>query len=1212
MTEARSTDSAPNGAPARRRRWPWIVAALVILGALLVALGPTLVGTGPIKGAVLGMAGSRLGATVTAETLDLSWFGDQRVAALDVSVPPGTAVARVEQASLDQGLWSLLWGPRRLGPVEVSQATLYLGPLAQLEEKVAPPGPPEPAAPEAAPPKPPLLPARVTIKDVRLFAGDAEIYVDSATFEAGDAEDTFDASVTVTHDGRDGTAKAHGTLTGLSRDWRGAGAVGVDANATVTGVPASALGQVLQSLGVQLTVAGTLGGQADIVRERTGTLRLDATWAAPGLTLSGDALEGDTLRLGDQVALTTNLTLEDGVLTARTVDLTTDVATATARGTFALPTGDDDAAPAEGTGHAEFTADLAKLAAMLPKTLSLHEDVTVTRGRLSATVDMTRGPQGAELRAVADVKDLAGTRAGRAVVLQPVHLEATVARQEDQVRIDPLVAEGAFGRLSGQGTLDRFTLTANLDLAKAVDEAEQFVDMQGTNLAGTATVQATTERTDDGRIRFLASTDVTNFVLALDDGRRWEEPTLSASAEGLYADQPTADQPMLDLTQARVSGRAGKVTAKATVRRAEGGTTLDARADGDGRVAALAQQLSGLLGREEVPDAAGTWTMAATAAGTVGGEMTVGLTAGTTNLAYAPPVEAGAKTERRATGDLALEAEATVIQAETGRTLRITKADLTGPGLDAKASGTVALSGERVRADGTATADLAMAPFGPVLKALGAVPAAATLQGNATVKVSAETRGDVLSGSGTATTDALKVDLGKDGLKIDEPDATVPVTFRYDMATREFGVRAIDLKSAVATGNVSANITLGEAQHDVTASADLDLNGEPLRGLLAESLPRELALAGTYHVKADLAGPMPAGDAPWNKKLAGMTGGGTIEVGSFDYRGLRGEGGTIAWTLRDGAIELGGTEEAPSRVPVNDGTLNVGGRIVLTETPATYEVASPLGVVSGVRLTGELAREMLAYVSPLLGENVSPQGRMSMELSRVRVPLDATIRQAGLLRGTMTIDDYTTELKGVFAVLAGWAGVSKNVEKQTLGPQPVHYENGRFHLENQLVRVAPEVQFRMNGTVAADGALEMIVGVPLTETMLSKAGVPVRGRGGLLVDKLVRFPIDGTVSAPRLDEGRIPEVILATVRDLFIGGGQGLGDLIGDIFKRKPEDGEEKAPEGEPEAAPDEQPAPEGEAPPQEGAEKPPEDTPEQTPEQEKKRDPLDDLIDLF
>src|SRR5687768_14707179 len=48
----------------RRRRWPYVLLAFVLLIGLLVLLTPTLAGTGPVRGVILGQVNQRLNGRV--------------------------------------------------------------------------------------------------------------------------------------------------------------------------------------------------------------------------------------------------------------------------------------------------------------------------------------------------------------------------------------------------------------------------------------------------------------------------------------------------------------------------------------------------------------------------------------------------------------------------------------------------------------------------------------------------------------------------------------------------------------------------------------------------------------------------------------------------------------------------------------------------------------------------------------------------------------------------------------------------------------------------------------------------------------------------------------------------------------------------------------------------------------------------------------------
>ena len=621
-------------------------------------------------------------------------------------------------------------------------------------------------------------------------------------------------------------------------------------------------------------------------------------------------------------------------------------------------------------------------------------------------------------------------------------------------------------------------------------------------------------------------------------------------------------------------------------------------AKGAGDVGILARQVAAYLGRPAT-GIAGQWRLEAQGQATPGKSCDLFLTGGATGLAIPIQTEDAEKTEGQAAKTLTLQ-DASLsarVAYDSAKERLVTVRDLRveAPGLQAGADGSATLPGQdetghlRVNGEGDVQADLAV--LARTLQPFGLLAPGSRMAGKVTVHGSAAS--DAKGTSGEANLEATDLDLyfAETETAIRETRASARVAVGYTPEAKRWTIDTKELTSALAKGRATATITPADASLGVEAQADLAFDGAKLRALLGNRLPADLALSGGWRAVAAVRGPM-ADEAPtWNRKIAGLSGEGRIEIDSATFHGLKATGGTIPWNLAGGKLVLSPNADDPARVTVNEGTVTPAGAIDLAPEEARYVLAGPVQLAKDVHLTGELAEEMLSYLSPLIGQSISPTGRLSLTAEKADIPLGASVRQAATFLGDFTIEDFESRLKGPLAILAAWTGTQGEVEKQTLGPFPIRLENGLFHLEDQKVRLRRNIELRLDGTIALDGTMETTVGIPLTEDLLRKVGVPVRP-GGARLDRTVRIPLTGTVKHPKLDEARIPIEILKTVGDLFLGGEKGIeeiGDLLKDVFKKR----EKKEPE-------------------------PPAPAPDQPPDAERKTKPppeeptLKDLIDLF
>jgi hypothetical protein len=344
---------------------------------------------------------------------------------------------------------------------------------------------------------------------------------------------------------------------------------------------------------------------------------------------------------------------------------------------------------------------------------------------------------------------------------------------------------------------------------------------------------------------------------------------------------------------------------------------------------------------------------------------------------------------------------------------------------------------------------------------------------------------------------------------------------------------------------------------NVDASAALDLDGKRLRQAVGNQLPSDFAMGGAWNLAAKVSGPISTGNLPAAERFAKLSGDGVLKIGTFTFRGTEGSEGEIVWTIGDGTLHVTPDPKQPSDLSVNQGTVSVAGDVNLAKDPPEFTVSKPLQMAKEVRLTGAMADEILAYVSPLVGGSVTPTGRVSMNITSADLPMGAAAAEKGTFIGDLTIDDFRSTLKGPLAVLAGWLGVPAEVKQQKFGPVPINLKDGLFYLDNQVVTLQGGAKLLTSGTIRVkDGEMNLMVLMPLTESVLSKVGVKTK-TGGLLVDRVVRIPVTGTIGRPRLDESKIPQAIMDSVKDLFGLGSDNplkeIGDTLKDLFgKPKP------------------------------------------------------------
>jgi hypothetical protein len=126
-TEIESIDEhKDNSSAKKRRKWPWILLAILFLLTGIVAGAPWILSTGPGTSLVETIASSQLDGTVEIQDLSLSWGSACRIDGLTLSDSENREVVSVEQMTWSQGLWSGAMQWEQLGELVLSQPEIVL------------------------------------------------------------------------------------------------------------------------------------------------------------------------------------------------------------------------------------------------------------------------------------------------------------------------------------------------------------------------------------------------------------------------------------------------------------------------------------------------------------------------------------------------------------------------------------------------------------------------------------------------------------------------------------------------------------------------------------------------------------------------------------------------------------------------------------------------------------------------------------------------------------------------------------------------------------------------------------------------------------------------------------------------------------------------------------------------------------------------------
>jgi hypothetical protein len=540
-TPAASTEAKR---PERKRRW-WlrVLIALPILLIVLVLLAPTLLSLGVVRGMIVPSLQKSVAPNGKLEIKDwsLAWFGGQRIEGITLLDDQNAAVAHLN-IKTGASIWGLIRGNYALGDttvdgdfdVRIDPVTGRMNVLHILGSDPAAPTPAEPesAEPAKAPAPSPKAPApaktseplpidlasvkgRLTVNMHGTIAstnGDraaiplTNISTGNLVVDLNDLEHGvgIDGTLKMTVNDKPATLSIKGTADAIENNVVIDDPNKISANLVATieqldlTIVKAALAAARQN---DVDVAGLLKGKlvVDVKPGGTALIRSEDGLGIDNLVVTAPALKGDTFtskRVDFPIALT-RVQGADSV-TIESLGLRSDVAIIDVKGTIsqvAIQNLINQRPPGTSSSVTVMTdvPSFAALATMLPNTIGLQKNVTITGGGLTNTVTVELLADAVNVNQSMQLA-IAGTADGKPIKLDKMNVVASAAvglkagltPAVSDVRAFTLTVAAPFATINGEGIPEQMKIAGNVDLTRFYEDVSQFVDMGGLDLKGKA------------------------------------------------------------------------------------------------------------------------------------------------------------------------------------------------------------------------------------------------------------------------------------------------------------------------------------------------------------------------------------------------------------------------------------------------------------------------------------------------------------------------------------------------------------------------------------------------------------------------------------------------------------------------------------------------------------------------------------------------------
>ncbi len=1115
---------------------------LLVLGAGVVGyLAPMIIANTALRNWMLQTALEPKG-TVTAGSASLGWFSPLKIDNLDVRDSEGVSVASIGSFRTEKSLIALLLDVDQVGRVHVENPSVHLvayesdtnlervfAALLNSEEESK-------------------LTAQVSV------TGGTLLYEDNVAGRQYQINKlTADCSLGSAAEGV--TLAASGELAGQSEpasfqvDLRatpsketGAALANGKLHCQTTALPLDLFDPLLRRGMADARVSGQLssaldGAWGDLSSD--GKASLDGVVRLAKVNFAAAALAADEIHLdsvempcrirqnGDTIEieeLAVKCELGQVALSgsAKTSDFSAEnIAAALAREPFQLK------------GH----LDVARLAAMLPKTLMMREGTAITAGQIELLASGHPQQSGTTWTGLVETKQLAGTANGRPITWdKPLALQFSLHDSDRGVTIDRAVCTSSFLQVSAAGSLDNLTATAQFDLERLLAELKQFSDLNELHLAGQGRAKLTVKHTSENSLLADGEFQARGFQYVRPNALPWREDNLVAK---LTAAMQIAGQSLRQIDSAKLTVDAGNDHLEAQLRSpltepTKGPWPVDCTWRGE--LAAWPARLAafGVSG----------WALAGA------GALQASIDA-TPQLVKVQNAQAQFN-QLQVVGNGLFVNEPTVTSTLTGQyDLESGRAELASATLVA----------------GTATAAISQAVMQSTNSTWSISGGTAHIEGDlgqfagwrqdprvpATFNISGKIIGDaqlkhadgVTSGQVNAAVDQLQIvdtsrpaKPGAAPASWHEPRITIASRGSYQHASEKLALDGLEITSnalrVVASGAIAMAATGGEVNLEGTTSYDW-AQLEPLwRPYLGKGFQISGRDAREFAIRGTLTGPPTAPDS-W-KNITGEAGIGWTDMNLY---GLRAGEGEIEAQLAGG--------QARTTKPI-DFTISEG-RITLSPvvqiSPSPIELLLPKGqVLKDVRLSPEICAEGMRFVAPLLANATVAEGRFSVALNGARVPLADP--PAGQFSGSMAINgqikpgpiaqEFVGLIKEIVTLVQ--QGKAPNLRAIDGALMSVDSSNVEFELANRrvyhrnLTIIVGTTPITTKGSVGLDESLKMLAEVPINARLLG-ADLSL----GALEGHKLQIPISGTLSKPQLDRSAlrdIPRQLLEnTARDVL-------------------------------------------------------------------------------
>jgi len=1176
-------ENTPNDRPVRsveprRRRWPWILVALLVLIALL----PNLVGWFGLHNQILPWALGDFQGNVNVQKVSLGWFQKIHLEGVEATDRAGNPIVTVEKLTTSKPLYSFV-NSRDYGEIDIHKPVFYYHVRtdgSNVEDAISgyladsQPSPLNSNQPESSSPM--VLPKML----VRVHEGAALIHADGTrrTWQI----DSLSVAAAVSDPESPLAVNAQFRAMSLMPDDSGQLAVAesgtvlslksaIDAGANELSFstanveletdqfPISILGPLSQ----RFIGPARMGGSASskiVAAWRGATNEVSANIDSLQLTnpqiYAPEILNEDHFQV-EQLTARGAMQLSPSRIFADQFVVETDFGKLDANGAFdpgQLAKLSSGSQLPDSDLQMEGEIDIATLMQRLPSTFQLHKDLTVESGKVRFTAGQRNDADARRLVVNVDTANVRATRGGQPIVWQqPLRLVGVLRESGGQFSIESLECVSDFLNINGNATLREgmFRIGGNLnELSKRI---RQFADLGPMQFGGELDGQFGWKVVGGGEVNVAGLVNqpvqiggeftVNRPVIEMANMPRWSPDQLVIRTSGSGQLSGDESRSALRLEQAGAQLVVGSETSVVSLARPIADAFTNQQwvfnTQVTGQVAGWMQHVRNFVDPGDF-QADGTLNFAGT---TIVEPNQIRIEDGQYEIKQLGFDGYGATIrEDRVVG--AVTADYSLTSGNVG----VQQATLQGSGLSASAQNLKLTYNQAMQLEGSAAwrADVnrlaewfSLSPQADSVNWFGA--AAGTIDfNNSASGTDATFRADLTdlvatqrAGSG-GTSQPMQLASNRQSWVELWRESNVNCNGQISIGS-DFD--SLQLHQVTARSG-SLDFDAKGTASDLAGAMNLNLEGswqpnfERINSLLAAYSRNLVELGGNsaqpFRVSGPLFGSSPTGgwvsDQLQVQTIVGWDSGRVVglPIGKAD----------IGVDLQQ---QVATAQTQGNGIPVSGGAVQIQPQLDLRSSDPIL-VHGQARLLDGVQVTPEICRDCLKFVAPWLSDTTNAQGIISADLQGLNMPLFDPAKMSA--RGSLVMQDVTVAAGPMAEQLLGAVQQVQSilkpdsrqrevktwlrVEEQTI---PLAVENGRVFHEG-IKFSHDELIIRTSGSVGFDQTVNMVAKIPIAEEWLEGNRYLAGLRG-----QSISIPVSGTVDRPVIDQRAVKQLSADLVRN---------------------------------------------------------------------------------